>query len=127
VSTIRGKIRLEQNLFCFLLKGTKCVHYAGELATIGPAQFFLLTAGQCLMTEKIAGTGGQYRSTLIFFDNQLLADFLVSHPGDSANRTAGNTTAPFLVFDKDPFLVNFIESLGLCWIPDSLYHRKCKR
>jgi AraC-like DNA-binding protein len=112
VSTIKGKVRLEQNLFSFLLEGTKSIFYAGEQATIGPAQFFLLTAGQCLMTEKIAGAGGQYRSTLIFFDNELLADFLVRHPRNGANHATRTTEAPFLVLDKDPFLVNFIESLG---------------
>lgn len=112
VSTIKGKVRLEQNLFSFLLEGTKSIYYAGERATIGPEQFFLLTAGQCLMTEKIAGTGGQYRSTLIFFDNELLADFLVRHPRNGANHATRTTEVPFLVLDKDPFLVNFIESLG---------------
>lgn len=112
VSSVKGKIRLEQHLFSFLQEGTKSVQYAGKLATIDPGQFFLLSAGQCLMTEKTSSVAGQYRSTLVFFDNALLADFLSRHPADQQHREPGKTEVPFLVLDKDPYLVSFIESLG---------------
>lgn len=111
-SSIKGKIKLEQNLFSFLQEGTKSVHHSGMAATIDPGQFFLLSAGQCLMTEKTSTFNGQYRSTLIFFDNELLADFLSRHPEDQVLRKPGKNEVPFLVLNKDPFLINFVESLG---------------
>lgn len=110
-SSIKGKVKLEQNLFSFLQEGAKSVQYSGKLATIDPDQFFLLSAGQCLMTEKTSPAGGQYRSTLIFFDDELLADFLTRHPAEP-HRQPERTEVPFLVLNKDPFLINFIESLG---------------
>jgi AraC-like DNA-binding protein len=109
VVSINARIKLRQNLFSFLLEGQKCVQYAGTQANIHPDQFLLLASGNCLMSEKIAAADGRYRSILLFFDNKLLADFFIRHPQVSARE---NMELPFLVFEKDAFLINFIESLG---------------
>lgn len=110
VASPNSRIELRQNLFSFLLEGQKSVQYAGTQAKITPDQFFLLSSGNCLMSEKIAANGGRYRSILFFFDNKLLADFFSRRP--QAASASKNNEVPFLVFDKDAFLVNFIESLG---------------
>jgi AraC-like DNA-binding protein len=109
VASINGRIELRQNLFSFLLEGQKSVQYAGTQVKIDPNQFLLLSTGNCLMTEKIAAAGGRYRSILFFFDNKLLADFFTRHPQGSVPQ---QKEEPFLVFEKDAFLINFIESLG---------------
>jgi AraC-like DNA-binding protein len=64
------------------------------------------------MSEKIAATGGRYRSILFFFDNKLLADFFIRHPQVPQPSTQNNNEEAFLVFEKDAFLIHFIESLG---------------
>ena len=107
--SIKGRIELRQNLFSFLLEGQKSVQYAETQVKITPNQFLLLSSGNCLMTEKIAAPGGRYRSILLFFDNQLLADFFIRHPQVGVQ---GKKEAPFLLFEKDAFLINFVESLG---------------
>ena len=112
-STISSKIKLDQHLFSFLLEGNKSVQYAGAKVTINPSQFFLLSAGNCLMSEKICTPNGQYRSILFFFGDELLTDFLLRHPLPNEPRKPVHGVEPFLVFNKDPFLTNFIESLGL--------------
>jgi AraC-like DNA-binding protein len=113
IATINSMIKLEQNLFSFLLEGNKSVQYAGTKVTISPNQFFLLSAGNCLMSEKIAAPGGQYRSILFFFDNELLKDFFMRQPLQTNSVKSKHEEVPFLVFDKDAFLTNFIDSLGL--------------
>ncbi|SEW44854.1 helix-turn-helix domain-containing protein [Chitinophaga arvensicola] len=112
VASVKAKITLPQNLFSFLLEGEKTVHYAGTQVKINPQQFLLLSAGNCLMSEKIAAEGGRYRSILIFFDNVLLADFFNRHPQVLATTPGRIPETPFLLFEKDPFLFNFIASLG---------------
>jgi len=109
VTSINARIKLRQNLFSFLLEGQKSVQYAETQVKITPNQFLLLSSGNCLMSEKIAATDGRYRSILFFFDNELLADFFSRHP---QTLTPQKTEAPFLVFQKDEFLINFITSLG---------------
>lgn len=113
VATINSRIKLEQNLFSFLLEGNKSVQYAGTKVTINPNQFFLLSAGNCLMSEKIATSGGQYRSILFFFDNELLTDFFMRHPRLTKALKSKHKEEPFLVFESDAFLANFVSSLGL--------------
>jgi AraC-like DNA-binding protein len=114
IATTNSKVTLVQNLFSFLLEGNKSVQYAGTKVTINTNQFFLLSAGNCLMSEKIAAPGGQYRSILFFFDNELLKDFFIRHPATVIQSQKGKQQEePFLVFEKDAFLTNFIDSLGL--------------
>jgi len=112
-ASINSKFKLEQNLFSFLLKGSKTVQYAGTKVTINPTQFFLLSAGNCLMSEKTAAPDNQYQSILFFFDNELLTDFFIRHPLSAWPLKGTFDDEPFLVFEKDAFLTNFIDSLGL--------------
>ncbi|MGO4294329.1 helix-turn-helix domain-containing protein [Chitinophaga sp. RAB17] len=112
VVSINARIKLRQNLFSFLLEGQKSVQYIGAPVTINPHQFLLMSAGNCLMSEKIAAAGGRYRSVLFFFDNKILIDFFFRHPQALKTSTHKNNEAPFLVFEKDAFLINFIDSLG---------------
>ncbi|PWB23982.1 helix-turn-helix domain-containing protein [Flavobacterium sp. HTF] len=113
VININSKIQLNQNLFSFLLEGQKSVQYAGTRAEINSDQFFLLSSGNCLMSEKIAAPNGRYRSILLFFDNQLLADFFIRHPQKKHVLADTKEKDAFLVFEKDLFLTNFTDSLGL--------------
>lgn len=112
VPSLKAKIKLQQNLFSFLLEGEKTVHYAGTQANIKPHQFLLLAAGNCLMSEKMATKGGRYRSILMSFENSILADFFTRHPQIQRTASGKMQEVPFLLFEKDAFLVNFTESLG---------------
>jgi AraC-like DNA-binding protein len=110
-ASIKNRITLQQNLFSFLLEGEKTVYYAGTRVSIIPGQFLLLASGNCLMSEKTAASGGNYRSILISFDNQVLADFFVRQP-DLLRISRGNTREEsILCFQQDAFLQNFISSL----------------
>jgi AraC-like DNA-binding protein len=113
VATTNSRIELHQNMFSFLLEGSKSIQYTGRKVTINASQFLLLTAGNCLMSEKIAAPGGLYRSILFLFDRDLLSDFFMRHPHALLQQRNTQQQEPFLVFDKDAFLVNFIDSLGL--------------
>lgn len=108
----KARIELRQNLFSFLLEGQKSVQYAETQVTINPDQFMLLSAGNCLMREKITAEGGRYRSILLFFDNNLLVDFFLRHPHTLGASNKKINEVPFLLFEKDAFLINFIDSLG---------------
>jgi hypothetical protein len=44
-------------MITLLLDGEKTVHFAGTQANVKPHQFVMLTAGNCLIIEKIAAPG----------------------------------------------------------------------
>lgn len=109
--TARAKIMLQQNLLSFLLEGEKTVHFAGTQVTVKPHQFVMLAAGNCLMSEKAAAENADYHSILIFFESKLLSDFFDRHSLLLGNQARQSDNHPFLLFEKDEFLVNFIRSL----------------
>ncbi|QHS63575.1 helix-turn-helix domain-containing protein [Chitinophaga agri] len=121
--TLKTKIMLQQNMITFLLEGEKTVHFAGTQVTVQPHQFVMLAAGNCLMSEKVATAQADYHSILILFDSQLLTDFFERHhalPG-MQEKVAGDL--PFLLFNKDPFLVSFTQSLDNMLTGDQpVYH-----
>ena len=107
----RVRVMLPQNMFTFLLAGEKTVHFAGAQVTVKPHQFVLLAAGNCLMSEKVAAPDADYHSLLLLFDNQLLADFFSRHAVWLGKQARPAASQPFLLFEKDAFLVNFTRSL----------------
>lgn len=66
------------------------------------------------MTEKLP-LNNNYRSTMLFFDNTALTLFFVKYASiiNKISSKPGNTKKPFLVFEKDEFIRNYITSLKL--------------
>lgn len=118
----RTKILLEQNMFTFLLDGEKTVHFAGSQVTVHPHQFVLLAAGNCLMSEKIAADNADYHSILVLFSNQELGEFFDRHTALLGTYVQQSDTHPFLRFDKDAFLANFVHSLDCMLADDKAFH-----
>jgi AraC-like DNA-binding protein len=108
----RSKIFLQHNLITLLEQGEKVVHYANSATIIKDTQFALLSAGNCLMTEKLP-VDNHYRSTMLFFDNTALTKFFVKYAAiiDKLASSADKYEKPFLVFGKDAFVRNYIASL----------------
>ena len=108
----RSKIFLPQNLVSLLEQGEKVVYYAGSKTTITDDQFAILSSGNCLMTEKLP-VNNTYRSTMLFFSNTALTNFFVKYASiiDKISSKFDSGKKPFLVFEKDEFIRNYILSL----------------
>ncbi|WP_163411454.1 hypothetical protein [Flavobacterium ajazii] len=74
-SSVRNKVMLNKNTFSFLLEGIKEVFTQEKATTINNDAFLLIKSGNCLMTENLSETNS-YRSILLFFDNNMLLNFL---------------------------------------------------
>ncbi|UPK69120.1 helix-turn-helix domain-containing protein [Chitinophaga filiformis] len=110
----RSKIMLGHNLFSFLMEGEKRVYYAEKHAVIDNSQFLLLSAGNCIMSEKQISDGGLYKSVMLSFEQNVLTGFFLKYPHVCPDRTESSSAGePFIVFNKDGFLRNFIDSLWL--------------
>jgi AraC-like DNA-binding protein len=110
----RSKIFLPQNLVSLLEEGEKVVYYADSKTTITRNQFAILSSGNCLMTEKLPGNNN-YHSTMLFFDNTALNDFFVKYASviNELSPKPNKKNRPFVVFEKDQFIRNFVASLKL--------------
>lgn len=112
----RVQVQLTQHMFTFLLAGEKTVCFAGAQATLHPAEFILLAAGNCLMSEKTAAPDAEYHSLLLLFDQQVLTNFFDRHATWLAFPPLPATSRPFLPFSTDNFLTHFVQSLD-CLLP----------
>lgn len=108
----RNKIFLPQNLITFLEQGEKVVNYADHTTIIRDTQFALLSSGNCLMTEK-RPMDNSYRSTMLFFDDAELTNFFVKYAAiiDKISSEPGKNHEPFMVFEQDRFIKNYMTSL----------------
>jgi AraC-like DNA-binding protein len=109
-ASARNRITLGQHLFSFLLEGQKTINYAGAAVQINPGQFLLLSAGNCLMSEKTVSPTGAYQSLLISFETRMLTDFFAEHSA-FCDAPAITIDEPFLLFESDEFLGGYIASL----------------
>ncbi|RPD45715.1 AraC family transcriptional regulator [Hymenobacter sediminis] len=109
----RSKITMRYHLFSFLTQGEKVVTYPTATARIGPGQFLLLSAGNCLMSEKLASANHSYKSMLLFFSDEALTAFFLKYPNLERLETPPFAPPPFHVFNADEFLTNFVCSLKL--------------
>lgn len=106
------KINLTQHVFSFLTTGQKEVHFSNTTVSVTNQQALLIGAGNCLMTDRLS-EAGIYQSTLFFFPQKNLVDFLIKHT-DTASAAKSPTNAfPYFVIDQDPFIQYFIQSLGV--------------
>lgn len=111
--TPRNKIFLPQNLVSFLEEGEKVVYYADNKTTLIPNKFAILSSGNYLMTEKFPGNN-HYRSIMLYFDNIALKNFFLKYASIISEIVPNhNKSKPFVVFEKDQFIRNFIASLKL--------------
>ncbi|WP_160715597.1 helix-turn-helix transcriptional regulator [Chitinophaga solisilvae] len=124
---VKARIVLQHNMFTFLLSGEKTVHFAGTQVTVKPHQFVMLAAGNCLMSEKVAAKDAGYHSILLVYDRKLLSGFFNRHPFLSGQLPAQTDNLPFLLFEKDEFLVNFIHSLDCMLRSDMPIHHALQR
>jgi AraC-like DNA-binding protein len=113
-SWMKNKVILEQYLFSFLVEGEKQVYYAEKHAVIGNTQFLLLSSGNCIMSDKKISADGFYKSVMLTFEPAVLTRFFLKYPHAGAGRQKEERTeVPFLVFNTDSFLRNFVQSLCL--------------
>ncbi len=110
----RNKIFLPQNLVSFLEQGEKVVFYAGRKTTITDDHFVILSSGNCLMTEKLP-VNSTYCSTMLSFDDAALMNFFIKYASliEKNRRPPAKEKKPFLVFEKDDIIKNYITSLKL--------------
>ncbi len=105
----KTKITLNNNLFSFLVEGTKEIYYNDEYQTIGNTNFLLAKSGNCLMTEQLSDNK-QYKSILFFFDDTFLENFKLKHKLLFANSNSKKET-PFLSLVYDNYIIDYIKSL----------------
>ena len=103
----KNQITLTKNVFSFLMEGNKELVHFDQQTTIKTQQFLLIKTGKCLMTEHLSADN-HYRSLLMFFDDDLIFNFIEKH---KIKLEQHSKSKPICVFDYDNYIKNFVESI----------------
>ncbi|OMQ07871.1 AraC family transcriptional regulator [[Flexibacter] sp. ATCC 35103] len=103
----KQKIILNQNIFSFLIEGTKEVIFDNSALAIDDSKFLVMKSGNCLMTEKLSNVSN-YRSVLLFFSNEIVSRFIRKM---ELNKLELTTYRSVYAFEYDAFLERFVDSL----------------
>jgi AraC family transcriptional regulator, exoenzyme S synthesis regulatory protein ExsA len=106
-ANLKNKINLTQNVFSFLIHGTKEVITNKKTIVIQNNQFLIIKAGNCLMTENLSDDKN-YQSILFFFTNEMVYDFIRKN---KIILKKNQETNPYIVCEYDVYILNFIKSL----------------
>ncbi|MDX6191248.1 AraC family transcriptional regulator [Flavobacterium sp. Fl-318] len=103
----KQQIILDQNIFSFLVEGTKEIVLDNSSLSITNSKFLIMKSGHCLMTEKLSETKN-YKSVLLFFSNDILLKFIRKFKLNSIEPT---DYKPVFSFEYDAFIKRFVNSL----------------
>jgi len=109
-NTIRNRIILHKNMINLLISGKKTIIHAEGTTTVHDGELLVLSCGNCLTTEVLP-VNELFSSIIIYFDNELLIDFLNKH--EYLVKQDKEPRRPFLTFKQDAFISNYVTSLNL--------------
>lgn len=109
--SFKEKAHLNCNAFSLVISGSKIMHFAEKTVNIRDSEIHLLSAGNCIASVSISKEK-TFESVLIFFKNEVLADFYLTH-STLIGEFKPKRSHPFLEFEKDEFIRNYIQSLLL--------------
>jgi AraC-like DNA-binding protein len=108
----KGKSILHKNAISLVIKGEKTMNFAEQTVFASDREFHFLSAGNCVVTMNVSFTK-PFRSILIFFDTSVWTSFYTKYamPAGKISEHEKTEKASYLSFTKDPFTINFINSL----------------
>jgi AraC-like DNA-binding protein len=107
--THKGRSILNGNAVSLVLQGEKTMVFAEKTLHIGDDSFHMLSAGNCLASLDLSRQE-IFRSLLIFFPDQILADFHIKYQ-DRISRYIKVAIEPYISLKKDAFIHTYIASL----------------
>lgn len=108
-SSAKNKVHFKCTVVCFVMNGRKEAHSATVYETAGEGELLFFPSGSVLMSESTAGSKG-YAATLIFIDDEILADYIPEVKGPVHHEPA---MAQIFKVSGDPYLEHFFQSLSL--------------
>lgn len=109
IPSLRNKSIINWNMIDIILKGKKTIIDISGMPSLETGEIMILSKGSCLISQALP-EDGLFKSIVIYFTNEFLADFLSKyHHLGSQKKT--KSKAPFLKYEQDTFIENFILSL----------------
>ncbi len=96
-------------MISLITEGEKLMYVENNTIQLRPSHILILSAGNTLFTERL-GQNSRIKSTMIFFTETVLLQALQTCGAVCRLQT---TSRPFILFDRDPYLHSYIESVNV--------------
>ncbi|MGB0983119.1 MAG: helix-turn-helix domain-containing protein [Saprospiraceae bacterium] len=104
----KSKVNLSLNMFSFLQKGKKQVHFADSSVAVNHKQSLLIKKGNCLWSELL-DNDDIYYCKLLFFSENKLKEFLKKHNYSLSNE---DEAPSYFVIENDDYIHSYLNSLS---------------
>ena len=113
-NTLKEKTVLDRNAISLVLNGEKTMCFTEKTVHANDREIHILSAGHCIASVDIS-TQKEFRSILIFFEDQELADFCRVNAAtiEKAAMVHRSTPSAYVAFQKDAFIEHYIDSIRL--------------
>lgn len=113
--TVKERSVMSKNAVSLVIKGRKTMYFAENTVNANDEEIHFLAAGNCIASIEFL-TQDEFHSILIFFDDDVLADFFVKNKDiirrhDNINHNTNLN--PYIAIKKDAFISHYISSLRL--------------
>lgn len=109
----RNKSIIHENMIDIVISGKKRILNVEEQAYLEAGDMMILSKGNNLISEVLPEYG-IFSSIVIYFTHEKFGDFLLKYGEVAKKRGKGQTaTRPFLIYQQDAFIRNYISSIQL--------------
>jgi len=119
---------LNRNAISLVINGQKTMHFAEKTVYTNDKEIHFLSAANCIASMDIS-RNKIFESILIFFDDKELTDFYISNSAfiDKVSNSHKLPAQPYIAFEKDNFINNYILSLLLILKSSTPFSLQMKR
>ena len=107
--SLRNKSIIHWNMIDIILMGKKTIVDISNMPSLETGELMVLSKGSCLISQALP-ENGLFKSIVIYFTNEFLADFLIKYKG-VIKEEKNKPKVPFLKYKQDDFMAAFIKSL----------------
>jgi len=115
IQSLRNKSIINWNMIDIILQGRKTIIDISGMPSLETGEIMILSKGSCLISQALP-EDGFFKSMVIYFTNEFLADFLSKYQ-HLVTQKKPKIKIPFLKYEQDTFIKNFVGSLQAILFP----------
>jgi AraC-like DNA-binding protein len=123
-NSLRNKSIIHWNMIDIILAGKKTIIDVSNITSLETGELMILSKGSCLISQALP-ENGLFKSIVLYFTNEFLADFFIKYRG-LAKEEKHAMKAPFLKYEQDTFIKNYILSLQMLMHSPDIYSYEFK-
>jgi AraC family transcriptional regulator, exoenzyme S synthesis regulatory protein ExsA len=125
-NSANNKSIIHQNMVDIVIAGKKTIIDVYNITSLEAGELMILSKGSSLISQAIPKEG-LFHNLVIYFTNEVFADFWIKYTSSNSERTKAISNQPFITYGQDEFIKNYVYSVLLLLKSPSKFSDKLKR